>query len=214
MDDADKNAALQRLIDEAPVTPAKPTKEKTMTDPPTHVSVEDLATGNWHLFKSDSPCNIQMYIYIFDIFFRKSFSFSSSSSSSSFIAPGSATKLLQEESKHEMPKQEETKQEVPKQLTDIDLPLIYEEPIFKEKFMIYYDKEKDSVRLVKDTTISLVASLAITVKDVYRFSETLELEDAFALPGDQRLRMVACHTSEMREVFMTQIMSFLNFEID
>ena len=80
--------------------------------------------------------------------------------------------------------------------------------------MIKYDKEKDSVRLVKDIAISLVASLAITVKDVYRFSETLELEDAFALPGDQRLRMVACLTSEMREVFMERIMAFLNFEID
>ena len=80
--------------------------------------------------------------------------------------------------------------------------------------MIKYYKEKDSVRLVKDIAISLVASLAITVKDVYRFSETLELEDAFALPGDQRLMMVACHTSEMREVFMRQIMAFLNFEID
>jgi hypothetical protein len=110
--------------------------------------------------------------------------------------------------------QEESKQEVPKEQTDMDLPLIYEEPIFKGEFMIKYDKEKDSVRLVKDIAISLVASLAITVKDVYRFSETLELEDAFALPGDQRLRMVACLTSEMREIFMERIMAFLNFQID
>ena len=48
----------------------------------------------------------------------------------------------------------------------MDLPLIYEEPIFKEEFMIYYDKEKDAVRLVKDTTIAIVGSVAITVKDV------------------------------------------------
>jgi hypothetical protein len=49
MEDPDKDAELQRLIDEAPATPAKPTKEKTMTDPPTHVSVEDAPTGKWHL---------------------------------------------------------------------------------------------------------------------------------------------------------------------
>jgi hypothetical protein len=96
----------------------------------------------------------------------------------------------------------------------MDLPLIYEEPIFKGKFMIYYDKEQDAVRLVKDTTVAIVGSVAITVKDVFRFSDTLELEDAFALPGDQRLRMVACHTSEMRELFLKQIYAFLNFQID
>ena len=111
MDDADKDAALQRLIDEAPVTPAKPTKEKTMTDPPTHVSVEDLATGKWHHFLKTLHVTSRCTSTSSTSFFRKSFSFSSSSS---FIAPGSATKLLQEESKHEMPKQEETKQEVPK----------------------------------------------------------------------------------------------------
>jgi hypothetical protein len=80
--------------------------------------------------------------------------------------------------------------------------------------MIYYDKEQDAVRLVKDTTVAIVGSVAITVKDVLRFSDTLEIEDPDALAGDQRLMMVACHTSEMREVFMGQIMAFLNFQID
>jgi hypothetical protein len=96
----------------------------------------------------------------------------------------------------------------------MDLPLIYEEPIFKGEFMIYYDKEKDAVRLVKDTTVSIVGSVAITVKDVFRFSDSLDIENPDAATGDQRLVMVACHTSEMRELFLKQIFSFLNFQID
>ena len=96
----------------------------------------------------------------------------------------------------------------------MDLPLIYEEPIFKGKFMIYYDKEQDAVRLVKDTTVAIVGSVAITVKDVFRFSDSLDIENPDAATGDQRLVMVACHTSEMRELFLKQIFSFLNFQID
>ena len=113
-----------------------------------------------------------------------------------------------------MPKQEETNQEVPKTLTDMDSPLIYEEPIFKGEFMIYYDETIGKVRLVKDTTVSIVGSIAITVKDVYRFSDILEVEDAFARPGDQRLKMFACHTLEMREIYRERILAFFNYYID
>ena len=80
-----------------------------------------------------------MYIFIiFDIFFIIIFFFIIFIHC--LIAPSSATKLLQEESKQEVPKQDETKQEVPKMLTDMDLPLIHEEPMFKGEFMIYYDE--------------------------------------------------------------------------
>ena len=116
MDDADKNAALQRLIDEAPATPAKPTKEKTMTDPPTHDSVEDLATGKWHHFLQTLHlhADVHLHLHLRHLFFLKFIFFIFFIFLHCLIAPGSATKLLQEESKHEMPKQEETKQEVPK----------------------------------------------------------------------------------------------------
>ena len=68
--------------------------------------------------------------------------------------------------------------------------------------------------MVKDTTVSIVGSIAITVKDVYRFSDILENEDAFAVAGDQKLKMVACHTLEMREIYRERIFAFMNFFID
>jgi hypothetical protein len=114
MDDADKKAELQRLIDGAPVTPAKPSMLKNPTDPPIHDSFEDLVTGKWHHFlqtlhvtsrcatSTSSTSFLKIIFFIFFIFLH------------CLIAPGSATKLLQEESKQEMPKHEETKQEVPK----------------------------------------------------------------------------------------------------
>ena len=109
MEDPDKKAELQRLINEAPVTPAKPSMLKNPTDPPTHVSVEDAPTGKWHHFLQTlhvtSRCATSFLKIIFFIFFIFLHC---------LIAPGSATKLLQEESKQEMPKHEETKQEVPK----------------------------------------------------------------------------------------------------
>jgi hypothetical protein len=214
MEDPDKDAELQRLINEAPVTPAKPSMLKNPTDPPIHDSFEDLVTGKWHHFLQTLhvTCRCASHLHLRHLFFNIIFFFIIFIHY--LIAPGSATKLLQEESKQEIPKQEESKQEVPKEQTDMDLPLIYEEPIFKGKFMIYYDKEQDAVRLVKDTTVAIVGSVAITVKDVFRFSDTLELENPDAATGDQLLMMVACHTSEMRELFLKQILAFLNFQID
>jgi hypothetical protein len=50
MDDEAQKEELQRLIDEAPVTPVKPTNVKNLTDPPIHDSFEDLVTGKWHHF--------------------------------------------------------------------------------------------------------------------------------------------------------------------
>ena len=95
-----------------------------------------------------------------------------------------------------------------------DLPLIFEEPMFKGEPLIFYDDQENSTCLVRDSVFSLIASLTMTVKDVYRFSETLELEDAFAVAGDQRLKMLDCRTPEMREVYWQEIFTFLNFFID
>ena len=86
--------------------------------------------------------------------------------------------------------------------------------MFKGEPLIFYDDQENSTCLVRDSVFSLIASLTMTVKDVYRFSETLELEDAFAVAGDQRLKMLDCRTPEMREVYWQEIFAFLNFFID
>ena len=114
MDDADNKAALQRLIDEAPVTPAKPSMLKNPTDPPIHDSFEDLVTGKWHHFLQTLhvTCRCASHLHLRHLFFNIIFFFFIFLNC--LLAPGSATKLLQEESKQEMPKHEETKQEVPK----------------------------------------------------------------------------------------------------
>ena len=102
--------------------------------------------------------------------------------------------------------------EMPK-LKDTELPYIFEEPVFKGEPLLFYDEEENSTRLAKDPVFSLIASLTITVRDVYRYSETLELEDAFAVAGDQRLKMLDCRTPEMREVIWQEVFAFLSFFI-
>ena len=122
--DHHQSQELQRLIDEAAVKPPQPTKPKKKTDAP----IEDAPTGKCHPFFQTLHLYILMYICIIiiiiyictNIFFHFLFFFITHHHSSFVIAPSSATKLLQEENKHEVPKQK-----------DIDLPFIFEEPIFK-----------------------------------------------------------------------------------
>ena len=80
--------------------------------------------------------------------------------------------------------------------------------------MIVYDEEAGSTRLVRDSAFALIGSVAITVKDVHRYSDSLKLEDPFAIAKDLRLKMVDCRTYDMKEVYMDKILGFLTMYID
>ena len=75
-----------------------------------------------------------------------------------YIAPGSATKPIQEETK------KETKEETKKPQKNTDLPLLEVEPMFEGEKMLIHD-EKGS-RLDAGCCVALIASLTLTVKDV------------------------------------------------
>ena len=67
--------------------------------------------------------------------------------------------------------------------------------------------------MISETAFALVASLTFTVKDVFRFSETLTLNDAFANPCDQLLKMVDCRTQDMKKEYYERIGDFMTFGI-
>ena len=77
--------------------------------------------------------------------------------------------------------QEETKEETKKPQKDTDLPLLEVEPMFEGEKMLIHDEK--GTRLDAGCCVALIASLILTVKDVYKFSESLSLCDDSAPPG-------------------------------
>ena len=126
------------------------------------------------------------------------------------IAPGSITKPLQEETKDEtkeVPKEktkgktkEKTKEkmilEIQKPVKDYSLPALEEVPVFMGKPLII--EEKGKTHLNREVAFALVASLTLTIKDVFRFSSSLDLAVDTESPGEQLLQMVDCRFSDIR----------------
>jgi len=69
------------------------------------------------------------------------------------------------------------------------LPELYEVPTFMGVPLIIKD-DKGMTKFKADATAALIASVTITIKDVFRFASSLELCDANATVGEQMLRMV------------------------
>jgi hypothetical protein len=156
--------------DDQPGGPDKQTENVEVTDPSTtHVSGGDARTGK-------CPPNLQT-LYSFK------FESSSSLTTSWYLAPGSAAKPLLEESKKLII-------EITKPLKMVTfLPELYEVPTFMGVPLIIKD-DKGMTKFKADATAALIASVTITMKDVFRFASSLELCDANATVGEQMLRMV------------------------
>ena len=84
--------------------------------------------------------------------------------------------------------------------------------MFEGEKMLIHD-EKGS-RLDAGCCVALIASLILTVKDVYKFSESLSLCDDSAPPGEQLLQMTDCRTAETRAIYYAAIRDFMVFTVD
>jgi len=81
---------------------------------------------------------------------------------------------LQEESKKEEEKGSDKPFMTEKTLKAIQLPVLDEVPVFLDMPLIFED-ENGITRFNKKVALALIASLSLTIKDVYRFSSSLEL---------------------------------------
>jgi hypothetical protein len=71
-------------------------------------------------------------------------------------------------------------------------------PVFKDKPLIVTDNVTGKTILNRDVAFDLVASLTLTMRDVYRFSSSLDLGHDSDNAGEQLLQMVDCRFSETR----------------
>ena len=92
--------------------------------------------------------------------------------------------------------------------TDIDLPVLEEEPIFQGQPLIVTDAS-GTTRINLPAAFGLVASLTLTVRDVFRFAEQLDLGADSDEPGEQALQMVDSRFSETRALYKKAIEQFL-----
>ncbi len=67
-----------------------------------------------------------------------------------------------------------------------------------DKPLTITDNETGKTVLNRDVAFDLVASLTLTLRDVYRFSSGLDLAVVSDSPGEQLLQMVDCRFSETR----------------
>ena len=116
MDQPHQQDELDRLIKEAPpVVPAKPTKNNDPTDPLTYETVEDSKTGKCH-------SSLQNLLVCYLVITIMTSYHSLTSNLYQYIAPGSVTKPLQEESKKEEEKGSDKPFMTEKTLKAIQLP--------------------------------------------------------------------------------------------
>ncbi len=87
------------------------------------------------------------------------------------------------ETKKQTKKKTKEHEEIKEYLT---LPVLEEEPVFMEQPLILTDAS-GKTRINFNPTFALVASLTLTVKDVFRFAEQLDLGTDSDVPGEQML---------------------------
>ena len=103
--------------------------------------------------------------------------------------------------------EEETKETMKKPLP-IDLPELEEVPVFMDMPLITTD-DSGITRINVKPAFALIASLTLTIKDVYRFSSELVLGVDSDDPGEQELQMVDCRTADTRSVYKMAILEFI-----
>ena len=117
---------------------------------------------------------------------------------------------MQEETKDEtkeVPKEkpkektkEKTKEkmilEIQKPEKDYSLPALEEVPVFMGKPLIY--EEKGKTHLNREVAFALIGCLTLTIKDVFRFSSSLDLAVDSDYAGEQLLQMVDSRFSDTR----------------
>ena len=107
------------------------------------------------------------------------------SNATSYIGPGSAAKLLQEESK------EKLTIETPNPSEKVtELPDLYEVPTFMGRPLILKN-EKGTTVFNKEVAEALISSVTTTISDVLTFSSSIKTVVDSANPGEQVLEMVS-----------------------
>jgi hypothetical protein len=119
---------------------------------------------------------------------------------------------LQEETKEDTRSQGETKKKVILEITKeyITLPVLEEEPVFMGQPLIIIEDATGKTILNPIPAFALIASLTLTVKDVYKFAEQLDLGAGFDVPGEQMLQMVDSRFSDTRAIYKLAILTFIH----